>query len=74
MKKIIALILLGFLCSNFSAVNAQTIDEGFIYGKITMHDGDEYTGQIRWGKEVFTARLFPIMNGIIFYSFYVRRL
>ncbi|MEQ9405852.1 MAG: hypothetical protein RIM99_19830 [Cyclobacteriaceae bacterium] len=26
-------------------------DTGFIYGKITTEDGDEYTGPIRWGKE-----------------------
>lgn len=26
-------------------------DEGFLYGKITTEDGDEFTGAIRWGKE-----------------------
>ncbi len=26
-------------------------DSGFIYGKITTEDGDEYEGPIRWGKE-----------------------
>ncbi len=26
-------------------------DTGFIYGKVTTEDGDEYEGPIRWGKE-----------------------
>ncbi len=26
-------------------------DSGFIYGKVTTEDGDEYEGPIRWGKE-----------------------
>ncbi|MEM9329071.1 MAG: hypothetical protein AAGA85_25635 [Bacteroidota bacterium] len=29
----------------------QAQDEGFIYGKITMEDGDVYQGALRWGKE-----------------------
>lgn len=30
---------------------AQAQDEGFIYGKVTTEDGDEFIGAIRWGKE-----------------------
>jgi hypothetical protein len=30
---------------------AGHIDQGFIYGKITMKDGDVFKGPIRWGKE-----------------------
>lgn len=33
----------------FTVASAQ--DQGFIYGRITTEDGDEYTGPIRWGKE-----------------------
>ena len=29
----------------------QAQDEGFIYGKVTTEDGDEFIGAIRWGKE-----------------------
>lgn len=29
----------------------QAQDEGFIYGKVTTEDGDEFVGAIRWGKE-----------------------
>lgn len=46
MKKLI------YVCSIFllsTTLFAQ--DEGFIYGKITLIDGDKYEGPIRWGKE-----------------------
>ncbi len=29
----------------------QAQDEGFIYGKVTTEDGDEFIGAMRWGKE-----------------------
>ncbi len=32
-----------------SAASAQ--DDGFIYGKVTTIDGNEYMGALRWGKE-----------------------
>jgi hypothetical protein len=30
---------------------AENLNQGFIYGKITMRDGETYMGVIRWGKE-----------------------
>ncbi|WP_424961631.1 hypothetical protein [Ekhidna sp.] len=41
--------LATFALLAFISVSAQ--DEGFIYGKVTTEDGDEYEGPIRWGKE-----------------------
>ncbi len=38
-----------FLVLSPLTVSAQ--DDGFIYGKITTIDGDEYQGALRWGKE-----------------------
>ena len=41
-----------FVIFFFSAVIAWADgDEGFIYGKITMDNGNEYQGVIRWGDE-----------------------
>jgi len=32
-------------------LSAQDHSEAWIYGKVTTWDGDEYEGQLRWGKE-----------------------
>lgn len=47
--KIVAYIL-GFVSLSASLV-ATAQDEGFIYGKVYMHDDRVYEGPIRWGKE-----------------------
>lgn len=47
--KIVACIL-GFV-SLSTAFVATAQDEGFIYGKVYMHDDRVYEGPIRWGKE-----------------------
>lgn len=41
--------LFGLLMLAAPLLQAQ--DQGFIYGKVTTEDGDEYMGPIRWGKE-----------------------
>jgi len=45
---IIYLLAFSFFLSGH---NLKAQDEGFIYGKITTIDGNEYTGALRWGKE-----------------------
>jgi hypothetical protein len=30
---------------------ASATDEGYLYGRVVTTDGDEYEGQLRWGKE-----------------------
>ena len=54
--KLITLSLVALLFT--TSMQAQ---EGLIYGKLTMVDGDVYTGQIRWGKE--EAYWTDIFNG-----------
>ncbi len=48
MKTTAYLIGISLLCTSLT-VSAQ--DEGFIYGKVYMHDDRVYEGPIRWGKE-----------------------
>lgn len=45
--------LKSFVIAITTLLSASLIaqDSGFIYGKITTEDGDEYEGPIRWGKE-----------------------
>ena len=49
-KQITALLLIATLSMIAYNLCAQN-DEGFIYGTITTIEDQEYTGQIRWGKE-----------------------
>jgi hypothetical protein len=35
----------------FLSVKSQAQDQALIYGTITTIDGEQYTGQLRWGKE-----------------------
>jgi hypothetical protein len=46
MKKLIYACLFSLMSTSLYAQ-----DEGFIYGKITLIDGEKYEGPIRWGKE-----------------------
>jgi hypothetical protein len=40
-------------CIALMMPDANAGDQGFIYGKITTRDGDEYTGTMRWGKQEY---------------------
>lgn len=48
MKKILTIIIL-IAALQMNSASAQ--DEGYIYGKITTIDGNEYIGHFRWGGE-----------------------
>ncbi|HSL84580.1 MAG TPA: hypothetical protein VLF66_17535, partial [Thermoanaerobaculia bacterium] len=32
-----------------AAAQAGPATDGFLYGTVTTHDGDEHTGRLRWG-------------------------
>lgn len=58
--------LLSFICATCLLCGSTTLlaqgqsNQMFIYGKVTMLDGDTYQGQIRWGKE--EAFWFDVFN------------
>lgn len=49
MKSAVSLVTLG-LGLAFAAPAAAS-DAGYLYGRVVTSDGDEYLGQLRWGKE-----------------------
>ncbi|MCK5146960.1 hypothetical protein KAR48_09405 [bacterium] len=49
-KKWMNILILGFLVV-ICISNVAAQDEGYIYGKIILRNGNTYEGPIRWGKE-----------------------
>ena len=48
-KRSAYIIILIFLSQSLFA--QRTYNDGFIFGKVFTHSGQEYTGYLRWGKE-----------------------
>jgi len=51
MKKIIICVLAFLAIACMAYADSPNKDQGFIYGEITVKNGDTYRGPIRWGKE-----------------------
>ncbi len=53
-QKLLVLVIAAFLNVTYlDMINIFSSSESdiYLYGKVTTDDGEEYTGQIRWGKE-----------------------
>lgn len=65
-SKLFAVLFLAltnaFILESVETVFGKSASSQFIYGKVTTHDGDEYQGQIRWGKE--EAFWFDFFNSV----------
>ena len=48
-KYLVGLFCLAILAGPLAA--KVDLDRGFLFGKVTMKNGDTYTGMLRWGKE-----------------------
>ena len=51
MKKKIICVLALLMAAGIVYADGNNKDQGFIYGEITVKNGDTYQGPIRWGKE-----------------------
>lgn len=51
LKAILLTILISIVYTYPFALSAQSYSSMYIYGTVTTIDGDEFTGQLRWGKE-----------------------